>query len=147
MDENKDKAASESSTPTPSSQTPVTRRPSDVDVFLHLLPNVAGSLATKHENAKTVRDLAIGVCRELTGQLVALGICDRTTVCLDMQYLASPGPEVARMQPAAIGITAPGPTGGTTPPGVQFGSNNGHGVQGAMVAHWATEEVRKIPTL
>jgi hypothetical protein len=146
MDENKDKAASESSTPSPATvQTP--RRPSDVDVFLHLLPNVAGSLATKHENAKTVRDLAIGVCRELTGQLVALGICDRTTVCLDMQYLASPGPEVARAQPAAIGITAPGPAPGTAPPGVQLGSNNGHGIQGAMVAHWSTEEVRKIPTL
>jgi hypothetical protein len=151
MDENKDSAASAPSpSPTTSPTAPVAapaRRPSDVDVFLHLLPNVAGSLATKHEGARTVRDLAIGVCRELTGQLVALGICERTTVCLDNQYLASPGPEVARTQPAAVGISPPNPAMSNVPPGVVLGSNNGHGVQGAMVAHFETAEVRKIPTL
>jgi hypothetical protein len=118
-------------------------KPSDVDVFLHLLPNIAGSLATKHEGAKTVRDLAIGVAREITGQLVQLGICDRTTIAFDGQYLATPGPAVAASQPAALsGI-------GNATQSVQsaLGNNNGHGIQGAMVAHFHSEEVRKIPTL
>lgn len=106
------------------------RLPSDVEVFLHMLPEIAGSLATKHTDPGTVRDLAIGITRELTGQLVALGICERTTTCLDGQYLATPGPVIAASQPAPV-----------------LGSNNGHGVQGAMVAHWSTKAEQKIPTL
>lgn len=128
----------------PATPQPVPRsKPSDVDVFLHLLPNIAGSLATKHEGSKTVRDLAIGVAREITGQLVQLGICDRTTIAFDGQYLATPGPAIASSQPAAISSV------GNATQAVQgtLGNNNGHGIQGAMVAHWSTEEVRKIPTL
>lgn len=119
------------------------RKPSDVDVFLHLLPNIAGSLAQKHEGSKTVRDLAIGVAREITGQLVTLGICERTTTCLDGQYLATPGPVVANSQPAAVGVIG----NATQPVQGALGNNNGHGIQGAMVAHWPSEEIRKIPTL
>jgi hypothetical protein len=122
MDENKE-ASSVSSIPK-------SARPSDVEVFLGLLPAIAGSLAQKHTDARTVRDLAIGVAREITGQLVSLGVCDRTTVCLDNQYLATPGPVIAASQPAPI-----------------LGSNNGHGIQGAMVAHFETRDERKIPTL
>lgn len=119
------------------------RRPSDVDVFLQLLPNIAGSLATKHEGARTVRDLAIGVAREITGQLVGLGICERTTIALDGQYLATPGPSVAASQPAALS----GIGNVTQPVQSALGDNNGHGIQGAMMAHFPTAEVRKIPTL
>lgn len=127
MEENKE--ATVPASPAPAQPVYTRRRPSDVDVFMQLLPNLAGSLATKHEGAKTVRDLAIGVAREITGQLVALGVCDRTTMCLDNQPLATPGPNIASSQPAALG------------------NNNGHGIQGAMVAHFETSETRKIPTL
>jgi|SRR5271163_207249 len=108
--------------------------PSDVDVFLHLLPNIVGSIATKYSDAKTIRDLSIGLARETTGQLVALGICQRTTMCLDNNPLATGGPIVQQAsQPA-----------GAQP---QLGSNNGHGIQGAMVAHFPSQETRKVPTL
>jgi|SRR5208337_4617111 len=109
----------------------VKSRPSDVEVFLDMLPAIAGSLATKHTDAGTVRDLAIGIARELTGQLVALGVCERTTTCLDGQYLATPGPAVAASQPASIT--------GSQPASV-LGSN------GAKT-QFPTQEQVKIPTL
>ncbi len=105
--------------------------PSDVAVFLHLLPNIVGSIATKYSDAKTIRDLSINLARETTGQLVALGVCQRTTLCLDNYPLAAGGP-IPQAQPAT---------------GPQLGNNNGHGTQGAMVAHYPSQETRKIPTL
>jgi hypothetical protein len=105
--------------------------PSDVAVFLHLLPNIVGSIATKYSDAKTIRDLSINLARETTGQLVALGICQRTTLCLDSYPLAAGGP-------------IPQPQPGTVP---ALGNNNGHGTQGAMVAHFLSQETRKVPTL
>jgi hypothetical protein len=121
------------------------RRPSDVDVFLHLLPNIAGSLAQKHEGARTVRDLSIGIAREITGQLVNLGVCERTTIALDGQYLATPGPNIASSQPAAVAGNGSGNATQSVQPAL--GNNNGHGIQGAMMAHFPTTEVTKIPTL
>jgi hypothetical protein len=110
--------------------TVVYRLPADIEVFLQVLPGIAGSFATKHSEPRTIRDLSIGLAREITGQLVALGVCQRTTTALDGQYLATSGPVVAASQPAPV-----------------LGSNNGHGLQGAMVAHWATKEETRIPTL
>jgi hypothetical protein len=106
------------------------RRPSDVEVFLQLLPNIVGSFATKHQDARTVRDLAIGLARETTLALVALGVCDRTTMLNDGQPLAT---------------ATPGVVGAPRDP--MLGNNNGHGTQGAMVAHWPNTGVQKIQGL
>jgi hypothetical protein len=106
-------------------------RPSDVEVFLGMLPAIAGSLATKHTDARTVRDLAIGLAREVTGQLVSLGICARTTTCLDGQYLATPGPAIAMSQPAGIINSQPASVLGSNGAKTQF----------------PTQEHVKIPTL
>ena len=98
----------------------------DVDAFMQLLPTIVGSYALKHDNAQTIRDLAIKLARETALGLVHIGVAIRTTPSLDAQPLAAPGAVIASPQPAPLG------------------NNNGHGLQGAMVAHYQSSEVQKV---
>jgi hypothetical protein len=88
-------------------------------------------------------DLSVKLAREMTGRCVELGICERTTTCLDYQPLASSFAGA----PTGVGSV----TGGIQPPppaiAAQLGNNNGHGMQGAMMAHYPNQDTRKIPSL
>jgi hypothetical protein len=117
--------------------TQTAQKPSDVEVFLGVLPNLVGSFAAKHNDARSATDLAIDLARQTTGQLVLLGVCDQSTMCRDNRPLALvPGQPVA--DPSNIPSNIP-----TNPVGL----GNGHSRQGAMVAQFRNENVTKIQGL
>lgn len=110
-----------------------TRRRTDVDAFLQLLPDVVGSFASKNNDAKTITDLSIHLAREMTGQIVSSGMADSTMVCRDGQPLGLDSGAPIRGQTA--GPLGQGPIG------------NGSNRQGAMVAHFDNQSVQKIQGL
>ena len=67
---------------------PMDTRPSDVEVFLDMLPTLVGSYAAHNNDPKTVSDLAINLARQTTGGLVQLGVCRATAWCTDNRPLA-----------------------------------------------------------
>ena len=103
---------------------------SDREAFFELLPAIVASFATKHTESKTIRELSIGLAREVTASLVQAGICERTTTCFDLYQLA-PVPAAVAMQPLS---STPAP----------LGNGNGFTTQGQMVAQYQTNEVQKI---
>lgn len=110
-----------------------TRQPSDIEVFLLVLPNCVGSFAAKSIDAKSASDSAIILARETVGSLAKLGFCQPTVMCTDGQ-------------PLAVGIMAPAPS---APPidNTGFTLGNGHSRQGAMVTQFANAHVQKIQGL
>lgn len=106
---------------------PAKTKPTDVDAFLNLLPNLVGSFASKHNDPKTASDLAINLAREETAHMVAIGQCTPTTVCRDGRPLA--------LYPGAQNPQSP------------FGLGSGQSRQGAMVAQFETTNVQKIQGL
>jgi hypothetical protein len=107
------------------------RKPSDVEIFLNVLPNLVGSFAAKHNDARTATDLAINLARETTGQLAALGVCDPTSMCLDGLPLAIIGGRPT-VNPSGI------------PQNLGQGLGNGRSRQGAMVAQFENQNVQKV---
>lgn len=102
-------------------------KPTDVDAFLNLLPNLVGSFAAKNNDAKTVSDLAINLAREETAHMVAIGQCTPTMVCRDGRPLA----------------LYPGTTSSQSP----FGLGSGQNRQGALVAQFPNTDIQKIQGL
>ena len=105
------------------------RRRTDVDAFLQILPDIVGSFASKHGEPKTVTDLSIHLAREMSGQIVNAGMADATMVCRD----GSP-----------LGLESGTPVGGTAGPLGHGPLGNGSSKQGAMVAHYSSQNVQKI---
>lgn len=108
----------------------VKARPTDVEVFLKLLPEIVGSFALSNTSAISVRDLAINLARETTLRLVEIGICERTTNALDGQQIPRNG------------VNGGTSVSGSTPTALPVGS--GRDSQGSMVAHYENSNVMKI---
>lgn len=115
-------------------ESPQPSRPSDVEVFLGILPQLVGSFAAKHNEAVTVANLAVGLSRETTGMNVSVGVCDQTTICTDGLPLAIVG-NVAMQSPSDI------------PRNLGQGLGNGHSKQGALVAQFPHQNIQKIQGL
>ena len=111
---------------------PVDTRPTDVEVFLGLLPTIVGSYAVKNDSPKTTSDLAIHLARQTLGGLVQLGICRATTWCSDNQPLALGLPGVAAGSQPAAG-----------PAQIGQGGNRLSGV----AAHYPNSQIQRIQGL
>lgn len=118
-------------TQTQTPQTQVDNRPSDVDVFLGLLPTLVGSFAGKNSDPKSCCDLAINLARQTLGGLCQLGICRAQAWCTDGQPLALGLPPVQQQQMTAqYAAAAQGLGNGFNKPVVQFPSQQTQRVQG-----------------
>ena len=123
---------------------------SDIDAFFLLLPSCVGGYISKYSDTKTITDLAIALARETAGRLVTLGVCNRAMMCSDELPLAAMA--VTEAAATALVVTASAPALASAPTletrsGPTLGDNNGHGVQGACVAHFPSQQVQKIQGL
>lgn len=115
-------------------ESPQPSRPTDVEVFLGILPHLVGSFAAKHNEAVTAANLAVGLARETAGMNVSVGVCDQTMICTDGMPLALIG-NVSVQSPSEI------------PRNLGQGLGNGHSKQGAMVAQFPHQSIQKIQGL
>ena len=123
----------------------VPERLRDVDVFFRLLPKLCESFTTRYNDPKTVMALSVEFAREETGRMADIGVCERTVMCYDgrplaLQVYATP-PEYRSVvqQPAPAPNQHPQEEGA-----LPLANTNGRGLQGQMVAHFATHSVQKI---
>ena len=106
-------------------RTEAPRQKTDLDAFFDILPKFVESFARKHNDPKTASDMAINLAREEAGHLCQIGDAVATTMCRDGRPLALlPGMQVQGPITSGLG-----------------------GKQGAMVAHFESQNITRIQGL